>query len=191
MSVTVTGQVTTLTFDDGPSEWTPLILDLLAEHEVKATFFVTGLALIGNGLIVARAYLEGHTIGNHGFSHVRLTELSDVAVRLQLAETSRSLKTVTGERPSLFRAPFFATNGRVGGIAAGLGLTHVGASIIPDDWMSDDSEAIARVVLSELKPGAVVSLHDGIPPDGGSDRCTASRMPTVEAVRMILEGMRT
>lgn len=177
------------TFDDGPSEWTDQILDLLAEHHARALFFVTGMRAQERPETVMRAYLGGHGIGNHGWSHARLTRLTDGEVRDELDRTSRFLESLTGSRPTLFRAPFFGTDDRVNKIAESLGMTHVGASIVPDDWATNDHEAVAGIVLSELQPDSVVSLHDGIPPDGGSSMCTASRQPTVEAVRLILEEL--
>lgn len=182
----------TLTFDDGPSIWTPQILDRLAEHGKHAMFFLVGHSMLnpGSAKIVRRIHEEGHTLGNHSWTHRRLTDLVDIDVRGELESTSELIALVTGSAPTLFRAPYFGRDDRVDAIAAELGMTHVGASCVPDDWATDDAEAVARVVLSELRPGAVVSLHDGIPPDGGSQRCTQSRQPTVEAVRLILEGMR-
>lgn len=177
-----------LSFDDGPSEWTPMILDLLAEHQARALFFVTGLHAAQLPEVVIRAHLEGHTVGNHGMTHDRLTNLTDNAIRNELEPTSRLIEQLTGKRPWLFRAPFFGTDERVNAIAASLGMSHVGADVVPDDWATDDSEAVARTVLERLRPGAIVSLHDGIPPDGGSSSCTQSRLPTVEAVRLILQA---
>lgn len=179
-----------ITFDDGPSEWTMPILDLLDEHDRYAAFFVTGEKLLDWWHLLIPMRARGHTIGNHGFSHRRLTALSDAEVRQELMRTSDLVELVTKRRPTLYRAPYFGHDDRVDQIAAELGMTHVGATCVPDDWATDDAEAVARVVLSELRPGAVVSLHDGIPPDGGSSGCTQSRQPTVEAVRLILEGMR-
>lgn len=187
----ITSTVSTLTFDDGPSRWTPLILDLLAEHNRQATFFVVGQSILEvPAETIRRIHRDGHQIGNHSWTHPRLTTLPDEEVRVELESTSQLIRLATGEQPALFRAPFFGTDERVDRIAAELGLTHVGATCVPDDWATDDAEAVARVVLSELRPGAVVSLHDGIPPDGGSSACTQSRQPTVDAVRLILEGMR-
>ena len=101
--------------------------------------------------------------------------------------TSELIEQATGIPPTLFRAPYFGVDERVLAIAAELGLEHVGASVIPDDWMEADGQIIAERVLPQLHPDSVVCLHDGIPPDGGSHRCTDSRQPTVDAVRMILE----
>lgn len=179
----------TLTFDDGPSEWTPAILDHLADHQAHAMFFATGQQIFGRADILKRAHAEGHTIGNHGYTHTRLTTLDDHDVRMELLATSELIELITGERPSLFRAPYFDADERVLAIAGEQGLAHMGASVIPEDWSNCDAAAIARVVLTELRPASVVSLHDGIPPRGGSEMCTDTRQPTVDAVRLILEGM--
>lgn len=183
--------VFTLSFDDGPSsEWTPAILDLLAHHRKRAMFFVTGSYLYGRSAIVERMHSDGHTIGVHGYSHKRLTTLPNREVRLELKVTQDLVQHQVGVRPSLFRAPFFDADERVLAIAADLGLTHVDANLVPEDWMALDPVALAGVVLDELRPGSVVSLHDGVPPDGGSTNCTQDRLVTVDAVRLILEGMR-
>ena len=178
----------TLSFDDGPSEWTEPILDLLFAHDVQASFFVTGQNILGRAPLLARMRNEGHTVGNHALTHRRLTELDDHDVEMELAVTSALIECATGAWPAVWRAPYFAADERVLAVAERLGLAHVGASVMPDDWLSDDAEAIARVVLAELVPGAVVSLHDGMPPRGGSTHASLSRAATVEAVRLILEA---
>lgn len=175
------------TFDDGPSEWTGAILDLLAEYGQQAAFFITGQNVFGRSELVQRAFEDGHIVGNHGWSHKRLTELPDVEIAVEIGATSALLEMLTDSKPSVFRAPYFATDDRVNAIAASYDLTHMGANLVPDDWSATDPEALARTVLAELKPYSVVSLHDGIPPDGGSSTCTDSRAVTVEALRMILE----
>lgn len=178
-----------LTFDDGPSDWTEPILDLLAEHHAVASFFVVGQQIAGREHLVASMADEGHTVGVHSWSHPRLTEITGTAVRRELGDTAALIADVTGQRPSVYRAPYFATNQWVDQIAGELGLTHVGADVVPDDWCKVDAEEIARIVLSEAGPGKVVCLHDGIPPDGRSESCTQSRQPTVDAVRLILEAI--
>lgn len=179
-----------LTFDDGPSEWTPAILDLLREHNVKATFFVIGAHIEGNEGILLRADYEGHAIGNHSWSHPRLTAegLTSNTIWRELKDTSAKIAEVTGTWPAAWRAPYYATDGRVDAIARDLGLTrHVKANIIPEDCFTDDAGLIYRRTMAGGE--GIVSLHDGIPPDGGSSACTKSRQPTVDAVRMILEAM--
>ncbi len=178
------------TFDDGPSEWTSQILDLLAEHNSKATFFVVGSQIEGREGILLRADYEGHAIGNHSWSHPRLTgpNLAKNTIWRELKDTSAKIADITGTWPAAWRAPYYAHDARVDAIARDIGLTeHIGSDVIPDDWMLDDPEEIARRVLRA--GDGIVTLHDGIPPDGGSSRCTKSRQPTVDAVRLILEAL--
>jgi len=178
-----------LTFDDGPHpEWTPAILDLLAEHKQKATFFVIGQHIAENEGILLRIDYEGHTIGNHTWSHPRLTKIPAHEVWGEFRRTSASIAGVTGTWPAAWRAPFYARDEYINKTAREFGLTsHVDADIIPEDCFTDDAELIAKRV--RLGGEGIVSLHDGIPPDGGSENCTQSRQPTVDAVRMILEAM--
>lgn len=182
-----------LTFDDGPDErWTPQILDLLAEHEVKATFFVVGSQIDGREGIVRRAGYDRHTVGNHTWSHPRLTDpaLTVHAVRRELGDTSARIAQVVGKQPPVWRAPYFGVDDRADTIGRDLGMTHIGADIVPDDWRRDDPEEIAeRVLAAYAGENPVVCLHDGIPPDGGSTHCTKSRQPTVDALRIILEAL--
>lgn len=185
-----------LTFDDGPSEWTPAILDLLAEHNQKATFFVIGQHVVANEGILLRMDYEGHAIGNHTWSHPRLTDAeTSTKIWREFRETSAAIAKVTGTWPAAWRAPYFAHDDRVDLIAREFGLTrHIGADIVPEDCFTEDAVLIAERVLHRHAAGddqhsAIVSLHDGIPPDGGSEHCTQSRQPTVDAVRMILEAL--
>lgn len=179
-----------LTFDDGPSEWTPAILDLLREHDVKATFFVIGAHIEGSEGILLRADYEGHAIGNHTWSHPRLTDpgMTSSKIWRELKHTSAKIAEVTGTWPAAWRAPYYAIDERVDYIARDLGLTrHVKAQVIPEDCFTDDPELIYQRVMTMGE--GIVSLHDGIPPGGGSEQCTQSRQPTVDALRMILEAL--
>ena len=177
------------TFDDGPSEWTPQILDLLSAHNQRASFFLTGMYVARNADTIRRAYADGHRIGNHAWSHRRLTALNDDEVRAEIMQTQTEIRAVLGVTPRMWRAPFFDTDDRVLKIAAEFRLRHEDANLIPEDWMATDPEALAAVILDEIGPGSIVSLHDGVPPDGGSLRCTDSRAVTVEALRLVLEAM--
>lgn len=174
-----------LTFDDGPSEWTSPILDLLAEHRAKATFFVVGQAVAERAGSVMRAAYEGHEIGNHSYEHERLTELTDDEVRVSLKATSGAISLVTGKSPTLFRAPHFATDERVAAIARELKLKHVGCDVDPGDWKTD-ADQIVETVCAEVftRDRPIVDLHDGMPPGGGSG--WADREQTVKAVSRIL-----
>src|SRR4030095_12805818 len=96
-----------LTFDDGPSATlTPKLLDLLAAHHIKATFFVIGENVAEHPEIVTRAAREGHEIASHSWSHPNLGKMSDEGVRSQLQRTDDAIKSATGARPALMRPPY-------------------------------------------------------------------------------------
>ncbi len=180
-----------LTFDDGPSEWTPAILDLLAEHGARATFFVIGRNALENPHHLRRIAADGHQIGNHTWSHREVPRLNAYDAYAELASCQSVLSVLLGSPPKRWRAPFLAPGPHGAWAAAEHGLVHIGADICPDDFAREDPEEIARIVLAEtakLRSDAVVCLHDGVPPDGGSARCLSSRAPTVEALRLILEA---
>jgi len=183
-----------LSFDDGPSKWTPQILDVLFEYDVQATFFVIGQHIAAHEETLERMVDEGHTVGNHTWSHPRLTDLGEDRLHFELKNTQDAFLKLMGFKMHEWRAPYFATDERVDAIAADLGLNpeQTGADVVPDDWMLTDGDEIARRVLHGLSGRGnqgVVCLHDGIPPDGGSSRCTDSRQPTVDAVKLILEAL--
>jgi peptidoglycan/xylan/chitin deacetylase (PgdA/CDA1 family) len=173
-----------LTFDDGPSEWTEPILDLLAEHGRGAVFFVVGSAIAGREATLARMVAEGCVVGNHTWSHPRMTTCDALATTRELGQTNEMIQAVTGARPVFWRPPYFASDPRVEAIARSYGLANLGAGVVPDDWALDDPEEIVARVRYDARARAVVCLHDGIPPDGGNG--TASRWATVEAVRLLL-----
>src|SRR6195256_5046182 len=106
-SVHVDGPYIAMTFDDGPSATlTPKLLDLLAAHHIKATFFVIGENAADHPEILKRAVAEGHEIANHSWSHPNLGKMSDEAVRRELRKTDETISAAIGVRPTLFRPPY-------------------------------------------------------------------------------------
>jgi peptidoglycan/xylan/chitin deacetylase (PgdA/CDA1 family) len=178
-----------LTFDDGPSAWTPLVLDLLREHEVRATFFVIGQRAREHPDLVKRIVAEGHELGSHTLTHPRLTEISDDEIRAEIRGGQDAIAEVLGKPPSLFRAPGFHAGPRELAIVEELGLEAVFAEIDPEDWRPDrTSHTIFSLVLRNLRDGVIVDLHDGYPPPPtrSRDDCT----PTVEALDHLLPCLR-
>ncbi len=173
-----------LTFDDGPSVWTVPILDLLAEHDAHATFFVIGNNIKLNTGTLERVLAAGHEIGNHTTTHPRLSSLGPEETRRELERTQELLVNEAGVFPTLWRAPHFDLPDTARKIAANLGLKHVPCSIDPGDWANPSAAGIADHVSRNLRDGDIVDLHDGIPPNGGTG--TKSRQPTVEAVAILL-----
>jgi peptidoglycan-N-acetylglucosamine deacetylase len=174
-----------LTFDDGPSQWTGQVLQLLDEHDARATFFLIGQRVRERPDDVRRILEAGHEVGSHTMTHPRLTDIGDEEVRKEIQDGVDAVAEVTGERPRLFRAPGFHADERVLRIIAELELDPVFADIDPQDWRPGlDSHGIFCRCFVGCREGAIVDLHDGYPPPPTSarDDCT----PTVEALGHLL-----
>jgi peptidoglycan/xylan/chitin deacetylase (PgdA/CDA1 family) len=149
-----------LTFDDGPSESTPLILEALAEHAVPATFFSCG-ANVERLPDVAREVAErGHEIGNHSYSHPYLFLRSPRQIEDELRRAQETIEKHTGVRPVWFRAPYGARWFGLGAAQRKLELTGVMWSAIGYDWSRRANEVVARLAAS-VTSGAILCLHDG------------------------------
>lgn len=183
-----------LTFDDGPSLWTAPILDLLAENNAKATFFITGgnIRNRADADLCARIVQGGHEVGNHTMTHPDLTDMDYDGIRSELGCANLIIAASSDEMPTLFRPPYLKINNDVSRVARDLGLKTVGCDIIPGDWNEPSSRRIAEIVMDDAKDGSIVLLHDGRPygqpshADGGS---LHSRQPTVDAVALLLPAL--
>jgi peptidoglycan/xylan/chitin deacetylase (PgdA/CDA1 family) len=174
-----------LTFDDGPcSGYTERILDILRRHDVKATFFVCGQNVERSPETLRRVQAEGHTIGNHGYSHPFPFFRSRAFFAREIDLTQEAIEKVTRERPKFFRPPFGARWLGLHSVLKGRGLSLVNWSDTGYDWKLD-TEGIVRETLKTLRPGSIILLHDGrrtYPPE------RVDRSPTVKALPAILEG---
>ena len=172
------GQVA-LTFDDGPSPYTASILDILAEYDVPATFFVLGAAVDGqrHGSLVERMHREGHSVQNHSYRHPFLTRLSDSDIRNEFRLGNDAVERRIGVRPTCYRPPYGATSARVR--ANALGMTEIMWDVDTRDFMRPGAGVIVSRALSgaDGRPRNVL-MHDG----GGP------REQTVAALRPIIEG---
>jgi peptidoglycan-N-acetylglucosamine deacetylase len=161
-SVHVDGPYIAMTFDDGPSATlTPKLLDLLAAHHIKATFFVIGENVAEHPDIVARAAREGHEIANHSWSHPNLAKMSDEGVRRQLRQTDEVIKNATGTRPTLLRPPYGSiTEREKRWIHDEFGYQIVLWDIDPYDWKRPGPAVVRNRILQETRPGSIVLSHD-------------------------------
>lgn len=177
-----------LTYDDGPNDpHTQHLLDVLAEHQVKATFFLIGKYVRQRPDLVRAIHSAGHVIGNHTESHPNLIFTSPRRVKNELESCSKALQDATGEATSWFRPPFGGRRPDVLRIARRLGLEPVMWSVTGYDWSAKSSEAIVNKVTKQVearsrKQGEIVLLHDG-----GHMAFGADRHFTIEATRMLLK----
>lgn len=161
-SVHVDGPYIAMTFDDGPSAaLTPKLLDLLAAHHIKATFFVIGENVAEHPEIVARAAREGHEIGNHSWSHPNFGKMSDESVRRQLRQTDDAIKSATGKRPMLMRPPYGSITAREKRwIHDEFGYDIILWDVDPYDWKRPGPAVVRARILKETRPGSIVLSHD-------------------------------
>jgi peptidoglycan/xylan/chitin deacetylase (PgdA/CDA1 family) len=156
-------KVVALTFDDGPDPAsTPLLLDLLARREVRATFFCIGELVAKHRELARRIATEGHLIGNHTFAHSSATNFfRDAKLRADLEAAQAEITRATGRAPEFFRSPMMLTNQRIFRVIKALPLTFVGCTVRAYDLRGDSMEQVLQRVLAGLKPGAIIALHDG------------------------------
>ncbi|CAN5364852.1 glycosyltransferase [soil metagenome] len=190
-----------LTFDDGPDAvWTPKVLDILKQENVKAAFFIVGQNGQTNPDIIKRIVTDGHEIGNHSFTHPNLAEVPRQVTDLELNATQRLIESLTGHSTRLFRAPYFGdaeprTPDEVDPTvqAQNLGYISVGLHLDPDDWKlknDDGSPHTADQMVDEIlkqvaittpeERGNIVLMHDS-----GGDRSA-----TVEALPKLIHELR-
>jgi peptidoglycan/xylan/chitin deacetylase (PgdA/CDA1 family) len=150
-----------LTFDDGPSEHTGRLLDVLAQHQSRATFYVLGhLAQAYSGELHRMAD-EGHEIGNHTWLHGDLTAMSQDQLEHAIGDTQRAIQTASGGyTPRTYRPPYGATNDTVRAFAASYGLQEVLWNVDPNDWQLRDSQLIYDHIMGGAADGRVILIHD-------------------------------
>lgn len=171
------GDVVYLTFDDGPNPvYTPQVLDVLARHDARATFFVVGSMAQAYPDIIQRITAEGHTVANHAWNHEDLAGLS----REAFDETISRAQAVLGDLAApCLRPPYGSIDAFTREWAASHGLTLMMWDATPHDWQLPPAEEIADYIVKWARPGIVLLLHDG-----GGDR---SR--TVQGLDMALERL--
>lgn len=147
-----------LTFDDGPHpENTPAILQLLHDYNMKGTFFMLGSRIEYYPEIVKTIREQGHEIGNHTWNHKQLPSLSEANMKEEITSVDTLLESVIGEKASVFRPPYGATNDLVESVA---GAPTVLWTIDTLDWKSHDPKAILASVENNLHPNAIILMHD-------------------------------
>lgn len=160
-----------LTFDDGPNDpHTLRLLEVLAKHNVRATFFLVGRYVQQRPALVRELVQAGHTLGNHTFTHPNLVFCSELQIRIQLAEGTRAVEDAVGQSPKLFRPPFGGRRPSTLRIARELGLQPVMWSVTGWDWEAKPASYVEGKVTGQVKGGDIILLHDGGHRGMGADR---------------------
>ena len=148
-----------LTFDDGPDPFnTPIILDILAQHDARATFFVVGRSVVSFPDLIERMVREGHTLANHTWAHDDLLRLSDDEVARTLLRTQAAL----GDHATpCFRPPNYSFDEDTIRQGAALGLRMVLNTGVTEDWRRPGADAIAANIVASARPNVILVLHDG------------------------------
>lgn len=146
-----------LTFDDGPSGHTPLILDELWLRDVSASFFVLGDRVEDYPNVLVRAVTEGNLVLNHSWSHEDLTELDAEEIRTEINQTNTAIYEATGVVPNAFRPPYGEVNDEVLKEAK---LPAILWDVDSEDWTDPGDEVVVSNVVTGAKPGSIVLMHD-------------------------------
>jgi peptidoglycan/xylan/chitin deacetylase (PgdA/CDA1 family) len=183
-----TGQkMIALTFDDGPNPtYTPQVLKILNDHQVKATFFLIGQQAQAYPELVQQIKTLGHGLGNHSFSHpFNLSYLSRDKMRQEITATQQVLFSITGEAPRLFRPPLGWVSRELEAVCHDLSLPIINGSIKAGDVSLPGREYIISAVLDWVRAGDIIILHDG-----GGFGFFRDRTQTLQALPVILETLK-
>lgn len=149
-----------LTFDDGPTELTPLFLDLLNRYEAKAIFFCIGRQIAQYPQIVQRIKDEGHLIGNHTYSHIPQNCFASTAVMTQEIQQTDALLAQLGIVTPYFRPPYGVTNPHIASAVRRTGKRVIGWDIRSLDTVIKDETRLWSRVVSKLTQGNIILMHD-------------------------------
>lgn len=182
---TLSGELTrhkliALTIDDGPDPlYSSELLAVLRKYGVKATFFVVGENVEKFPQLVQQELAEGHEIGNHSYSHGRLTQLNDPQIKMEIIRANGIIYKCIGKNVIWFRPPYGACDLRVVRDAGNLGLHTVMWTSAVETSRTKDPGQMARRVLNQAIPGGIILLHDG----------RVERNTTIAALPAIIEGL--
>ena len=150
-----------LTFDDGPdSEYTPMLLDGLAERNVKATFFVIGKQAEAQPQVMERLVKEGHLIGNHTYNHVDIQHMTASAAKEEILKANEIIAKYTGEEPCFLRPPFGSGSSR---LEKEIEMIPVLWTIDTMDWSCQNESRICSTVYREVEENSIILMHDEYP----------------------------
>jgi peptidoglycan/xylan/chitin deacetylase (PgdA/CDA1 family) len=169
-----------LTFDDGPGPYTHQILDVLAAKHVRATFCQIGMQVGDFPALERRIVAGGNALCNHSWDHNYNRTTTAGTIPAEIDRTNAALLAACGTRPLLMRAPGGLWTPTLYAALRAREMVPLGWAVDPDDWKEPGTATIVARVLAQVRPGAVILLHDG-----GGDR-----NQTVAAVGTIIDALR-
>ena len=179
--IKTTEKVVALTFDDGPDKpYTEEILKVLKKHNVKATFYLLG----GNARtfpdLVKKTMAEGHDLGSHSMYHDKMKRKTVQSIKKELQTVDSILRNIGYQKEITFRAPFGITSPELKTALRELDKRMVLFDFLPQDWTNISAQQIYNNVMKELKPGLIITLHDG----------GHHRQNTVKATEMLINTLK-
>lgn len=166
-----------ITYDDGPVPGTERLLDIFKRKNAHATFFVVGNNVNANPKILRRIRAEGHTIGNHSYSHPDLARQSDGTIGSQLSDTSAAIEKQSGVKVHWVRPPYGSYDGRVINASKARGLSLAIWDVDTMDWSHRDTARTCSIAVNQAQAGSIVLMHD-------------IHEPTINAAECIIDGLR-
>ena len=160
--VQVPGMYVALTFDDGPSAaLTPQVLNILNRHNARGTFFVLGENANRNRGIIARAASEGHEVGVHTWSHIKMTSAGTEKIDSEISRTAEVIKSATGKTPRVMRPPYGATSKNiVAHMYNDYGMYSILWDVDTLDWKHPGVQKVINTAVGQAKPGSIILVHD-------------------------------
>ncbi|KGM45362.1 polysaccharide deacetylase family protein [Neobacillus niacini] len=170
-----------ITFDDGPNAvYTPQVLEIFSKAKGKATFFMIGEQMRSHPEIVKEVAAAGHEVGNHTFTHPKLSQLNKAECLAEIEQTEKLIEELTAQKPVIFRPPFLDYNHETLTILQNKGYPMIGAlNFEAQDWELPGVEHILGKSREAVKNGSILIFHDGY----------GDRSQTIEAVRMLVSEL--
>ena len=156
-----TQKMIAITFDDGPTPETIAVLDVLKQHNAKATFFCIGLQIEKHPDIFNRIIADGHLVGNHSYSHPNgIGFYSTKRVEEEITKNDEIIKFYSGKKVLFYRPPFGVTNPRIARAVSTTGHKVIGWNNRSLDTVITDESKILKRIKRKVRPGSIILLHD-------------------------------
>ena len=161
-----------LTFDDGPSPYTPPILAILRRHHIRATFCMLGDEARRYPAYARQVVRDGHQVCNHSLDHRNMARLTTAQTRHEVVGGERYIRDAAGVSPTLFRFPYGSSDAQARRVVRGYGMRTLSWDVDPRDWTRPAASTITGRIMRQVGPRSIVLLHDG----GGDRRQTVGSL---------------